>query len=63
MEAQQLHPPDGSCLRLRGSWDAGLNRWLWLTKWLLAIPRYIVLAGIEQVTVGPSLSFFIEVPR
>jgi hypothetical protein len=63
MEAQQVHPPDGSPLRLRGSLDAGLSRWLWLVKWLLAIPHYIVLAGIEQATVEPSLPFFIEVLR
>ncbi|HET7139131.1 MAG TPA: DUF4389 domain-containing protein [Arthrobacter sp.] len=29
--------------RIRGELDPGLSRWLWLVKWFLAIPHFVVL--------------------
>jgi hypothetical protein len=38
MAAVSAHP-----VRVEGTLDPDLSRWLWLVKWLLAIPHFIVL--------------------
>ena len=43
MELEQVQRPHASPLRLRGALDPRLSRWLWLVKWLLAIPHFVVL--------------------
>jgi len=43
-------------VKLEGELAPTLNRWLWLVKWLLAIPHYVVLVFLW---IGFSLSTFV----
>lgn len=43
LELAPAHPGE-QAIRLEGRLDQPINRWLWLVKWLLLIPHFIVLA-------------------
>ena len=52
--AETTHP-----VRLEGRRDDDLSRWLWLVKWLLAIPHFVILAflWLAALVVG-VIAFF-----
>jgi len=56
-------------IRLEGRLDAELSRWLWLVKWFLAIPHFVVLAflwiafAVLTVIAGFSILFTGRYPR
>ncbi|MBB3043791.1 DUF4389 domain-containing protein [Nocardioides soli] len=48
-------------LRVDGSLDPRLRRWLWLVKWLLALPHYLVLVFLWIAFVVVSVAAFIAI--
>jgi hypothetical protein len=56
MAASATHPT-----RLEGSLDPSLSRWLWLVKWLLAIPHFIILALLAIAFVLTSIGAFFAI--
>jgi len=48
-------------LRVEGKLDEPLSRWLWLVKWLLAIPHYIVLAFLWIAFLAVSIVAFFAI--
>lgn len=51
----------GSPVRLAGRLDPGVSRWLWLVKWFLAIPHYVVLAFLWAAFAVVSVVAFVAI--
>lgn len=43
-------------LQIRGDLSPELSRWLWLVKWLLAIPHFIILILMSIAAFSSGLS-------
>jgi hypothetical protein len=56
MSAVAAHPA-----RVEGTLDPQLSRWLWLVKWILAIPHYIVLIFLSVAFVIVSVIAFFAI--
>lgn len=48
-------------VRVDGTLDLHLKRWLWLVKWLLALPHYVVLAFLWIAFVATSVVAFFAI--
>ena len=50
-------------VHVEASLDTELSRWLWLFKWLLAIPHFVVLAflwvGYVLASIGAFFAIFL----
>ena len=59
MATEALHPVHPA--RLTATLDPQLSRWLWLVKWLLALPHFVVLAFLWVAFVVVSVVAFFAV--
>ncbi|MFE2959393.1 DUF4389 domain-containing protein [Nocardia tengchongensis] len=48
-------------VRIRGDLDPGVSRWLWIVKWILAIPHYIVLLFLSIAYVAVTVAAFFAI--
>ena len=48
-------------VRIEGELDANVSRWLWLVKWLLAIPHYIALAFLWLTVLVLTVAAFFAI--
>ncbi|MCX4564852.1 DUF4389 domain-containing protein [Streptomyces viridodiastaticus] len=53
--------PQGYPARLTARLDAPLSRWLWLVKWLLALPHHVVLFFLWAAVAGVSVVAFFAI--
>ncbi|HEY8981761.1 MAG TPA: DUF4389 domain-containing protein [Streptomyces sp.] len=59
--APQASPPAAHPVRLTAVLDPRLSRWLWLVKWLLALPHYLVLVLLWAAAVVVGVVAFFAV--
>jgi Domain of unknown function (DUF4389) len=48
-------------VEVTGQLDSGLSRWLWLVKWFLAIPHYVVLVILWAGLLVTSIAAFVAI--
>lgn len=48
-------------VRVNAHLDPGLNRWLWLVKWVLVLPHYVVLVFLWIAFVACSVAAFFAI--
>jgi Domain of unknown function (DUF4389) len=48
-------------VEVTGRLDSGLSRWLWLVKWILAIPHYVVLVALWASLLVTSVVAFVAI--
>ncbi|MET8424447.1 DUF4389 domain-containing protein [Nocardia sp. NPDC004860] len=56
-----MQPSPAYPVRVRGDLDPGLSRWLWIVKWILAIPHYVVLIFLSIAYLVVSIIAFFAI--
>ncbi|MFE3190625.1 DUF4389 domain-containing protein [Nocardia sp. NPDC059240] len=56
-----MQPSPAYPVRVRGDLDPGLSRWMWIVKWILAIPHYVVLLFLTIAYLVVSIIAFFAI--
>jgi Domain of unknown function (DUF4389) len=61
LEVRAMATAVGYPIRVEGRMDPQLSRWLWLVKWLLVLPHYVVLAFLWLAFLVMSVFAFVAI--